>query len=108
VNGCRFTIHPVEAARINSSDGMYILGYQKHFIACRRVDQNVEVNFSHRRHLWREARVDLQGTAAVAEAFGQPVSLTPGLLDGVFEIRRASEESPGLYMPRDFLFINTV
>eukprot|EP00438_Fugacium_kawagutii_P009986 Skav234405 [mRNA] locus=scaffold873:368159:373264:+ [translate_table: standard] len=77
-------------------DGQYLLLYQEHFVAFRILENQAEINFTHRSHTWH--------SCLLSECNEKPVEYLPAvskyvvdasLMDGLFRICDDSSSSTG-------------
>jgi len=67
-------------------DGRYILAYKRHFVACRMLDSELEINFCNRFHVWHRRTRVKSATWPVQWLEAGNTAVNAEGLDGIFQI----------------------
>ena len=72
-------------------DGNFIVAYREHFVAVRRLDGVLQINWGHRTHAWMELRLSRSLPLPVWQCPDSHVwHMNTAAVDGVFEVQAAN------------------
>ena len=75
-----------------SARGQFVVGYENHFVAVRRTDNGLEVNFTNKSHLWHPCRLsNLFPMAFHRPELQSACYLNPKYIDAVFRLSDTKE-----------------